>query len=194
LIFAMLVGMVMVAAVVASIFAERMEGASRPKTRREWARTIAYWVLTIVVSFEMVAGGIWDLLRIEFVRVSLNRLGYPLYLLYILGPPKILCAMALLVPRFPRLKEWAYAGAVINYLGAGASLLLSGRPVVEWVAPLVFAGVSVGSWGLRPAGRKLMVSGTGAELRGAAWWVSLLIAGAMVGAALATLPEGVTRR
>ena len=69
--------------------------------RREWnGRGIVYWVLTVFVAFEMIAGGIWDLKGIEFVRVSLTRLGYPLDLLYILGPPKILCAMALLVPGF----------------------------------------------------------------------------------------------
>jgi hypothetical protein len=186
----MLIGMLIVAAVVACILAERADGESAPKTRMEWARTIAYWVLTNAVVFEMVAGGIWDLLRIEFVRVSLNRLGYPLYLLYILGPPKICCAIALLVPRFPRLKEWAYAGAVINYLGAGASLLLSGRPVAERVAPLVFGALTMGSWALRPATRKLVASGSVARVRAMAWWVPLLIAGAMVVVAFATLPAG----
>jgi hypothetical protein len=128
--------------------------------------------------------------RIEFVRVSLNRLGYPLYLLYILGPPKLLCALALLVPRFPRLKEWAYAGAVINYLGAGASLLLSGRPVAEWVAPLVFGMLTIGSWTLRPATRKLVASGSVASERAIAWWVPVLIGGAMLVVAFATLPAG----
>src|SRR3569833_1144143 len=111
----MLVGMLIVLAVVAGILTARTDGEEAPKTRAEWARTIVYWTLTIAVAFEMVAGGIWDLLRIEFVRVSLARLGYPLYLLDILGPPKILCAIAELVPRLPRLKEWAYSGAVINY-------------------------------------------------------------------------------
>ena len=190
----MLIGMLIVAAVVACILAERADGEHAPKTRMEWARTIAYWVLTIAVAFEMVAGGIWDLLRIEFVRVSLTRLGYPLHLLYILGPPKLLCALALLVPRFPRLKEWAYSGAVITYLGAGASLLLSGRPVAEWVAPLVFGVLTMGSWTLRPATRKLVASGSAARVRAMARWVPVLIAGAMVAVAFATLPSSATLR
>ena len=186
----MLVGMLMVVAVVACVRVERMDGEDWPKTRMKWARTIAYWVLTIAVAFEMVTGGIWDLLRIEFVRVSLVRLGYPLYLLYILGPPKILCAPALLVPRFPRLKEWAYAGAVINYLGAAASLLMTARPLVEWVAPLVLAMLTMGSWALRPVTRRLVGSGPALKVRAAGWWVPVLIAGAMVAVAFATLPSG----
>jgi len=155
----MLVGAVIVFAVVGGILTARADGEEAPKTRAEWARTIGYWTLTIAVAFEMVAGGIWDLLRIEFVRVSLARLGYPLYLLYILGPPKILCAIAVLVPRLPRLKEWAYSGAVINYLGAVASLLLTGRSVGEWVAPLVFAASTMRSWALRPVTRKMVRRG-----------------------------------
>jgi len=81
----MLAGILMVVATLAGVLAVRAEGECAPKTRTEWARTIAYWTLTIAVSFEMVAGGIWDLLRIEFVRVSLARLGYPLYLCTYLG-------------------------------------------------------------------------------------------------------------
>ena len=186
----MLVGFLMVGAVVAGIVMARWESEERPKTRREWAQTIAYWVLTVAVAFEMAAGGIWDLKRIELVRVSLTRLGYPLYLLYILGPPKILCAIALLAPRFPRLKEWAYAGAVINYLGASTSLLLTGRPTAEWVAPLVFAALTMGSWALRPATRKMIASEPADRLRPIAWWVPVLVAGAMVAVAFVTLPSG----
>jgi|GEM_PF-267876 hypothetical protein len=184
----MLVGLLLVVAIVAGILTARSEGESIPKTRMEWARTIAYWVFTIAVAFEMVAGGIWDLLRIEFVRVSLTRLGYPLYLLYILGPPKVLCAILLLVPRFPRIKEWAYAGAVINYMGAAASLLLTVRATAEWVAPLVFAALTMGSWALRPARRKLVASGPATRVRAIAWLVPVLIAGAMVAVAFVSLP------
>ncbi|MBS1803722.1 MAG: DoxX family protein [Acidobacteria bacterium] len=156
----------------------------------QWARLIAYWLLTTALAFEMAAGAIWDLLRIEFVRVSLERLGYPLYLLNILWPPKILCAVVVLIPRFPRLKEWAYAGAMIDYLGASASLLLSGRPGGEWVAPLVFAVFTMGSWTLRPVNRKMLVSRAGERSGAIAWCVPVVILGAMVAVAFATLPSG----
>ena len=101
----MMVGLLMVVAIVAGILTARSEGKSIPKTRSEWARTIGYWVLTIAVAFEMVAGGIWDVLRIEFVRVSLTRLGYPLYLLYILGPPEFVWRLRCLFLDFRGLRS-----------------------------------------------------------------------------------------
>lgn len=186
----MLVGMLMVVAVAGGIMAGRLEGEGPPKTRMEWTRTVAYWTLTIAVAFEMVAGGIWDLKCIDFVRVSLERLGYPLYLLYLLGPPKLLCAISLLVPRFMRLKEWAYAGAEINYLGASASMLLTGRSAGEWSVPLVFAGLAMGSWALRPESRKMAAGTAEGRVSPMAWGVPALIAGAMVAVGLATLPSG----
>ncbi len=83
------------------------------------ARAVAYWVCTVLLAWEMAAGSMWDLLRIEYTRGVLTHLGYPHYVLFILGVWKLPCAITLLVPRFPRLKEWAYAGAVFNYTGAG---------------------------------------------------------------------------
>ena len=66
---------------------------------------IAYWVTTALVVFELALGGAWDLLRVPQVRDLIERLGYPLYFLVILGIWKLLGAVALVVPRFPRLKE-----------------------------------------------------------------------------------------
>ena len=60
-------------------------GDNAKRGRRWWLRTISYWFFTLVVSYEMVAGAMWDLLRIEFVRTVFNTLGYPHYLLTILG-------------------------------------------------------------------------------------------------------------
>ncbi len=186
----MLVTMLIAVAIIAGLSMTRAEGESKPDTRTQWARMIAYWLFTVAVAFEMVAGGIWDLLRIEFVRVSLTRLGYPLYLLYILGPPKILCGVALLVPRLPRLKEWAYAGAVFNYMGAAASLFMIGRPTGEWIAPLVFAALTMGSWSLRPANRKYSGLELGVKVRPIAWWLPVFVAAAMAAVGFVTLPTG----
>jgi hypothetical protein len=63
---------------------------------------LVYWATTLAVAYEMVAGSMWDLLRIEYVRVTLTHLGYPLYLLLILGVWKLPCAVVLLIPRFER--------------------------------------------------------------------------------------------
>jgi len=184
----------MVAAIVAGVLGARAEGDDAPRTRLQWSRAIGYWVLTTTVAFEMAAGGVWDLLRIEFVRISLTRLGYPLYLLYILGPPKILCAIALLVPRFPRLKEWAYAGAFFNYAGAAASLVLTGRNTSEWMAPLVFAVLTMGSWAMRPASRKATATRLSQGAGTVAWCVPAAIVAAMLVVSFLTLPTGAPPR
>ena len=83
---------------------------------------------------------------------------------------------------------------MINYLGASASLLLTGRSVEEWGAPLVFAGLALGSWALRPASRKMMASGADVRVGPMAWGVPVLILGAMVAVAFATLPAGAPPR
>jgi uncharacterized membrane protein YphA (DoxX/SURF4 family) len=90
-------------------------------------RTVAYWATTALVAAEMGLGGVWDVLRTPQVTAVTDRLGYPSYFLVILGVWKLLGAVTLLAPRRPRLKEWAYAGAVFNYTGAFASHLAAGQ-------------------------------------------------------------------
>src|SRR5271169_6641442 len=87
---------------------------------------IAYWVTTALLVFELALGGVWDILRVPQVRDLIERLGYPLYFLVILGIWKLLGAVALVIPGFPRLKEWAYAGVLFDLTGAVASLWASG--------------------------------------------------------------------
>src|SRR5215467_670000 len=105
------------------------------------SRTIAYWVTTALVAAELAVGGVWDIMRIPYVRTVIEHLGYPSYFLVILGLWKVLGAAALLVPRFPRLKEWAYAGTFFNYTGALASHLAVGDGAD--VGLIVLAGVVV---------------------------------------------------
>ena len=85
-----------------------------------------------------------------------ERLGYPLYFLVILGIWKLLGVVALVIPRFPRLKEWAYAGVFFDLTGAVASQLASGLIDAGTMAyPIVMTGVAVASWALRPPSRRL---------------------------------------
>src|SRR5271165_228683 len=95
-------------------------------TKAERTRAIVYWVATALLVFELVLGGIWDVLRVPHVRIVFERLGYPTYFLVILGVWKLLGAVAVTIPRFPRLKEWAYAGAVFDLTGAVMSHVASG--------------------------------------------------------------------
>lgn len=160
------------------------------RERRLTARSIAYWGCTAIVAWEMVAGSMWDLLGIEYVRGVFDHLRYPYYLLLIIGVWKLPCAVALLVPRFPRLKEWAYAGAIFNYTGAAASHLLVGDGPSRWVAPLVFAAITLVSWALRPPERRVPRIVPTSTPRPVAWVVPVgVIAGFLV-IALLTLPKG----
>ena len=85
-------------------------------------------------------------------------LGYPLYFFAILGFWKVLGAIAILAPRFPRLKEWAYAGIFFDLTGAAASVAavgVYGTYAFHIIAPLVIAGLTVASWALRPQSRTI---------------------------------------
>lgn len=80
-------------------------GDPAPQSRAAWMRPIADCLFTIVVAFEMTTGALWDFLKIEYARVISAHLGYPHYMGDILGIPRIPCALALLAPRFPRLRS-----------------------------------------------------------------------------------------
>lgn len=116
--------------------------------------TIAYWVTTGLVVVESVLGGVWDILQIPDVRAAIESLGYPAYFLIIIGVWKLLGAVAVLVPRFPRLKEWAYAGMFFNYTGAVASHLAVGHGAESVAYPIIITGLAVASWALRPPARR----------------------------------------
>ena len=163
------------------------------KSYLSWAavRAVSFWLCTLLVAFEMMAGGVWDLLRIEYVRVILAHLGYPPYLLLILGVWKIPCALVLLLPRFLRLKEWAYAGAFFTYSGAVASHILSGDGAELWIPPLVLAILTLGSWLLRPAERRLAANNSPHNETSAFGWIApIILAAAFLILAFITLPVG----
>ena len=124
-------------------------------------RAIAYWIATLLIAFETLAGGILDLTHGRtgvfngpHVVDVVSSLGYPVYILLILGIWKILGAIVLLVPGFLRLKEWAYAGIVFELSGAAASHAIQGR-TSDLVAPLALLGLGLLSWALRPESRTL---------------------------------------
>jgi hypothetical protein len=91
-------------------------------------------------------------------NAATQLLGYPLYFFHILGFWKVLGAIAILVPRYPRLKEWAYAGIIFDLTGAAASTAavgVYGAYGFHILAPLIIAGITVASWALRPPSRKI---------------------------------------
>jgi hypothetical protein len=118
-------------------------------------RRIFYWASTAIICWELLLGGVWDILRIPYVYdMVVIELGYPEYFLVILGVWKLFGGVTLLVPRFPRLKEWAYAGAFFNYTGAVASHMAVGDGIEVWWGPAGFALILMVSWWLRPSSRR----------------------------------------
>src|SRR6516162_11026196 len=131
-------------------------------------RIIAYWVTTVIVAAEFAVGGVMDILRLPPFFAILEHLGYPGYFSVILGVWKVLGAVAVLAPRFPRLKEWAYAGMFFSMTGAAASHLAISDPPLTLVAPIILTSLVVASWALRPLARPVLVSrfeGDACEIR-----------------------------
>jgi uncharacterized membrane protein YphA (DoxX/SURF4 family) len=124
-------------------------------------KLIGYWVATTLIALETLAGGVMDLThgRTDVfggtpVLDVVTGLGYPAYILIILGIWKIPGAVTLVVPGLLRAKEWAYAGIVFELSGAAASHAARGHRS-DLVAPLVLLGLALVSWALRPSSRKL---------------------------------------
>jgi apolipoprotein N-acyltransferase len=120
----------------------------------ERLRVVAYWVVSAPVLAETAVGIQWDLARIPYVLDVLDRLGFPHYFATILGISKILALVALLLPRTPRLKEWAYAGLTFVYAGAAACHVAVGDELGAVLTPLVLAAITLASWALRPPSRR----------------------------------------
>lgn len=117
---------------------------------------IIYWTSTILLSLGMFSGGAAQLFRAKENVEGIIHLGYPVYFLGILGVWKILGVVALLVPQFPLLKEWAYSGFFFAMTGAVISHMASGDNFTLYSAPLVFSLLVMVSWYFRPSGRKLV--------------------------------------
>ena len=115
---------------------------------------IIYWIATLWLSLGMVSTGIVQLLKVKEEVDLFTHLGYPGYLLTILATWKFLGVVAMLIPKFPLLKEWAYAGFFFNMSGALFSHITSGSPMSDIFPPLLLLTLTVVSWYFRPADRK----------------------------------------
>jgi uncharacterized membrane protein YphA (DoxX/SURF4 family) len=123
--------------------------------KNEKIKRIAYWTTTILGPASFVIGGVLNLTQTDQVVATMHHLGYPAYFASILGAWKLLGAIAIVIPRFPRLKEWAYAGFFFDLTSAAISRAAVGDSAADIVAPLVFLALVLASWALRPASRKL---------------------------------------
>jgi len=119
---------------------------------------IIYWISTSLLAFAMLQSGTIQIFKIEaalYDVTTMLHLGYPVYFLTILGIWKILGVVALLIPKFPLLKEWAYAGFVFTLSGSAISHIAVGDSASEWSISLFLLVVTVISWYFRPDDRKI---------------------------------------
>ena len=116
---------------------------------------IIYWIATLWLALGMTSTGIVQLLRIKQEQDFTANLGYPDYFLTILGTWKLLGVVAILVPRSPLIKEWAYAGFFFAMSGGAFSHILSGT-TKEIFPCLLLLALTITSWYFRPADRKLI--------------------------------------
>ncbi|KEO75683.1 DoxX family protein [Anditalea andensis] len=116
---------------------------------------IIYWVSTIWLCLGMASTGIVQVVHLDEEMVKMNMLGYPSYFVSIIGIWKLLGTVAVLVPGFPRLKEWAYAGFFLLMSGAVFSHLAVGDEAYEFFGPALILLLIFVSWYFRPLTRKL---------------------------------------
>jgi uncharacterized membrane protein YphA (DoxX/SURF4 family) len=116
---------------------------------------IIYWIATLWLSLGMVSTGIVQLIKMEEEVQKMNALGYPTYFLTIIGIWKILGVIAVLVPKFPLIKEWAYAGFFFVMSGAIFTHLAVADQIGEYFGPTLLLVLTVVSWYFRPEDRKL---------------------------------------
>lgn len=120
---------------------------------------IIYWIATLWLALGMTSTGIVQLLKTKEEVELMAGIGYPEYILTIIGTWKILGVIAVLVPRFPLVKEWAYAGFFFNMTGAIFSHLAVGHYGIDLFGPALLIVLTVVSWYFRPAERKLTTIG-----------------------------------
>ena len=117
---------------------------------------IIYWIATIWLSLGMVTTGTVQLIGMDEEVEQITRLGYPGYLPVILGVWKLLGVVAILIPRFPVVKEWAYAGFFFAMSGAVFSHLAVGHGPMELFGPVLLLVLTALSWYFRPTDRLML--------------------------------------
>lgn len=131
-----------------------METSNRSEKRTK----IIYWIFTLWMALGMVSTAIVQLMKNKDELANFTNLGYPAYLMTIIGVWKLLGVIAILIPKRLLLKEWAYAGFFFVMSGAVISHLIVGDPAGRtFPAVLLFVLVLISSY-FRPANRKISLN------------------------------------
>lgn len=116
---------------------------------------IIYWISTLWLALGMTSTGIVQLIKMDEEVKNFSNLGYPLYLMTIMGVWKLLGVIAVLIPKFPLVKEWAYAGFFFAMSGAIVSHIVVKDSLSSSFGPLLLLVLTGISWYFRPADRKI---------------------------------------
>lgn len=120
---------------------------------------IIYWIATIWLSLGMTSTGVVQIIKMEEeIDLIINKLGYPAYFLTLLGVWKLLGVIAVIIPKFPLLKEWAYAGFFFAMSGAVFSHMAVDSEAVDYFGPVLLIILTVVSWYFRPPDRKVFTA------------------------------------
>ena len=139
--------------------ASGMQTVIYPDEDLESAKTtmkrVAYWVCTGLVVFFIGSGGLVYSMHAPDVVQGVVALGFPVHFIVLLGVWKVLGSIAILIPGFPLIKEWAYAGSLFDMTGAASASIATGGEWWHVAAPLSIAVLVAASWALRPESRRL---------------------------------------
>lgn len=130
-----------------------MEKANNKSEKRN---KILYWIFTAWMSLGMVSTAAVQLLKHKEEVENITHLGYPVYFLTLIGIWKIAGVVAALIPKFPVLKEWAYAGFFFAMSGALFSHVATGNPLSKIFPSLLLLTITLISWYFRPASRRIV--------------------------------------
>ena len=119
-------------------------------------KSFTYWTVTGLLTFILAFSGIAALTKQDFLIEAMQNIDFPLYMMNIIGTDYVLAAIAIIVPGFPRLKEWAYAGVVFAMTAAFASHVSIGDTFANMAPPLVILFITAASYILRPTSRRLV--------------------------------------
>ena len=106
---------------------------------------IMYWIFTGLFAGIMLLSAVPDILNSPDAVVFMTQLGYPLYFTPFIGVAKVLGVIAILIPGFPRITEWAYAGLMFDLIGAIYSIASIGG-IVGSLPIFLFVGLGIGSY------------------------------------------------
>lgn len=119
---------------------------------------IIYWITTIWLVLGMTSTAIVQLIKMDEEVTNFTNLGYPVYLMSIIGVWKLLGVIAILLPKHPLLKEWAYAGFFFVMSGATISHIIIENEPTTLFGPTLLLILTILSWYFRPASKKLIIS------------------------------------